>query len=85
LRTLSCRRLVGRLPACAAEGLDSFRKATIELLLGADSPAIKENRVAVLQVTGIPLWHFSTFGIRACWQVELFCTSAVVSCCCCQD
>lgn len=32
------------------EGLDSFRKATVQLLLGADHPAIKENRVAVVQV-----------------------------------
>lgn len=34
----------------ATEGLGSFRKATVELLLGADSPAIKEGRVATLQV-----------------------------------
>lgn len=33
-----------------AEGLASFRQATVELLLGADSPAIQEGRVAVLQV-----------------------------------
>ena len=31
------------------EGLDSFRKATVDLLLGDDHPAIKEGRVAVLQ------------------------------------
>lgn len=31
------------------EGLASFRKATIDLLLGADSPAVKEGRVACLQ------------------------------------
>lgn len=38
--------------ACAAtaEGLASFRKATVDLLLGADSPAVKEGRVACLQV-----------------------------------
>lgn len=33
----------------AAEGLASFNAATMELLLGADSPAIREKRVAVLQ------------------------------------
>lgn len=33
-----------------AEGLASFRKATVELLLGADNAAIKEGRVATLQV-----------------------------------
>jgi len=32
------------------EGLDSFRKATVQLLLGADHPAIKDNKVAVVQV-----------------------------------
>jgi aspartate aminotransferase len=32
------------------EGLDGFRKATVQLLLGADHPAIKDNRVAVVQV-----------------------------------
>jgi len=31
------------------EGLDAFRKATVDLLLGASHPAIKEGRVAVLQ------------------------------------
>lgn len=31
------------------EGLDGFRKATVTLLLGADHPAIKDNRVAVVQ------------------------------------
>ncbi|PSC75103.1 aspartate aminotransferase [Micractinium conductrix] len=31
------------------EGLAAFRKATVELLLGADSPAIKEGRIACLQ------------------------------------
>lgn len=31
------------------EGLDTFRKATVDLLLGADHPAIKEGRVAALQ------------------------------------
>eukprot|EP00775_Hariotina_reticulata_P002563 gene2563-2865_t len=31
------------------EGLDSFRSATVQLLLGLDHPAIKEGRVAVLQ------------------------------------
>ncbi|KAI3433584.1 hypothetical protein D9Q98_003395 [Chlorella vulgaris] len=31
------------------EGLAAFNKATMELLLGADSPAIKEQRVACLQ------------------------------------
>ncbi|KAL6751353.1 aspartate aminotransferase [Haematococcus lacustris] len=31
------------------EGLDTFRKATVDLLLGASHPAIKEGRVAVLQ------------------------------------
>ena len=31
------------------EGLDTFRKATVDLLLGDDHPAIKEGRVAVLQ------------------------------------
>jgi aspartate aminotransferase len=34
------------------EGLDGFRKATVTLLLGADHPAIKDNRVAVVQVCG---------------------------------
>lgn len=33
----------------AIEGLPAFRKATIELLLGADSPVIEEGRAAVLQ------------------------------------
>lgn len=37
-----------------AEGLASFNKATLELLLGADSPAIKEKRVAVLQARRAP-------------------------------
>lgn len=32
------------------EGLDAFRQATVKLLLGSDSAAIKEGRVAVLQV-----------------------------------
>lgn len=32
------------------EGLAAFRKATIDLLLGADSAAVKEGRVACLQV-----------------------------------
>jgi aspartate/tyrosine/aromatic aminotransferase len=32
------------------EGLEGFRKATVQLLLGADHPAIKDNRVAVVQV-----------------------------------
>ena len=31
------------------EGLASFREATVELLLGRDSKAVKENRVATLQ------------------------------------
>ena len=31
----------------AIEGLDSFRKATVDLLLGADHPAIKEVRGAM--------------------------------------
>eukprot|EP00199_Chlamydomonas_sp_CCMP681_P000501 CAMPEP_0119108176 /NCGR_PEP_ID=MMETSP1180-20130426/13508_1 /TAXON_ID=3052 ORGANISM="Chlamydomonas cf sp, Strain CCMP681" /NCGR_SAMPLE_ID=MMETSP1180 /ASSEMBLY_ACC=CAM_ASM_000741 /LENGTH=431 /DNA_ID=CAMNT_0007093765 /DNA_START=35 /DNA_END=1330 /DNA_ORIENTATION=+ len=31
------------------EGLDTFRKATLDLLLGATHPAIKEGRVAVIQ------------------------------------
>jgi aspartate aminotransferase len=31
------------------EGLDGFRKATVQLLLGADHPAIKDNKVAVVQ------------------------------------
>eukprot|EP00879_Flechtneria_rotunda_P019346 GHRR01020318.1.p1 GENE.GHRR01020318.1~~GHRR01020318.1.p1 ORF type:complete len:379 (+),score=111.63 GHRR01020318.1:109-1245(+) len=31
------------------EGLDAFRQATVQLLLGKDHPAIKESRVAVLQ------------------------------------
>ncbi|MEW5320390.1 MAG: hypothetical protein WDW38_011465 [Sanguina aurantia] len=31
------------------EGLDAFRKATIDLLLGEDEPAIAEGRVAVVQ------------------------------------
>ncbi|KAG2500524.1 hypothetical protein HYH03_001301 [Edaphochlamys debaryana] len=31
------------------EGLDTFRKATIDLLLGAGHPAIKDDRVAVIQ------------------------------------
>ncbi|PNW86841.1 hypothetical protein CHLRE_02g097900v5 [Chlamydomonas reinhardtii] len=31
------------------EGLDAFRKATVDLLLGGDHPAIKEGRVAVVQ------------------------------------
>lgn len=31
------------------EGLDSFRKATVQLLLGADHPAIKDSKVAVVQ------------------------------------
>jgi aspartate aminotransferase len=31
------------------EGLAAFNKATAELLLGADSAAIKENRVATIQ------------------------------------
>jgi len=31
------------------EGLDAFRAATVQLLLGSDHPAIKEGRVAVLQ------------------------------------
>lgn len=33
------------------EGLAAFRKATIELLLGADNPAISEGRVACLQAS----------------------------------
>jgi aspartate/tyrosine/aromatic aminotransferase len=36
------------------EGLDGFRKATVQLLLGADHPAIKENKVAVVQVRRPP-------------------------------
>lgn len=32
------------------EGLDAFRQATVQLLLGSDSAAVKEGRVAVLQV-----------------------------------
>lgn len=41
----------GALPllCCAAEGLASFRKATVDLLLGADCAAVKEGRVATLQ------------------------------------
>jgi aspartate aminotransferase len=31
------------------EGLDAFRTATVQLLLGADSKAVKEGRVAVIQ------------------------------------
>ena len=31
------------------EGLASFREATVELLLGGDAKAVKENRVATLQ------------------------------------
>ncbi|WIA08502.1 hypothetical protein OEZ85_007936 [Tetradesmus obliquus] len=31
------------------EGLDAFRQATVQLLLGSDSAAVKEGRVAVLQ------------------------------------
>eukprot|EP00195_Chlamydomonas_chlamydogama_P011440 CAMPEP_0202901242 /NCGR_PEP_ID=MMETSP1392-20130828/14143_1 /ASSEMBLY_ACC=CAM_ASM_000868 /TAXON_ID=225041 /ORGANISM="Chlamydomonas chlamydogama, Strain SAG 11-48b" /LENGTH=435 /DNA_ID=CAMNT_0049587777 /DNA_START=77 /DNA_END=1384 /DNA_ORIENTATION=+ len=31
------------------EGLDAFRKATVDLLLGSDHPAIKEGRIAVVQ------------------------------------
>lgn len=33
----------------AIEGLEGFRKATVDLLLGASHPAIKESRVAVIQ------------------------------------
>lgn len=33
------------------EGLDSFRAATVQLLLGSDSKVIKEGRVAVIQVS----------------------------------
>lgn len=33
------------------EGLDGFRKATVQLLLGADHPAVKGNKVAVVQVS----------------------------------
>jgi hypothetical protein len=33
------------------EGLDAFRSATVQLLLGQDHPALKEGRVAVLQVS----------------------------------
>lgn len=33
----------------AIEGLPAFRKATADLLLGPDSPAVKEGRVATLQ------------------------------------
>jgi aspartate/tyrosine/aromatic aminotransferase len=36
------------------EGLDGFRKATVQLLLGADHPAIKDNKVAVVQVRRLP-------------------------------
>jgi aspartate aminotransferase len=32
------------------EGLDAFRQATVQLLLGSNSAAVKEGRVAVLQV-----------------------------------
>lgn len=32
------------------EGLEGFRKATLQLLLGATHAAIKDNRVAVVQV-----------------------------------
>jgi aspartate aminotransferase len=32
------------------EGLDVFRQATVQLLLGSNSAAVKEGRVAVLQV-----------------------------------
>lgn len=31
------------------EGLDSFRKGTVKLLLGEDNPALTENRVATIQ------------------------------------
>ncbi|CAD7705087.1 unnamed protein product [Ostreobium quekettii] len=31
------------------DGLAAFKKATVELLLGADSPAVKEGRVATIQ------------------------------------
>lgn len=60
--------------ACAApaEGLASFRKATIDLLLGADSPAVKEGRVACLQVRAAPraLWlHMLHMGMRKCFCV----------------
>jgi aspartate aminotransferase len=32
------------------EGLDAFRQATVQLLLGSNSAAVKEGRVAVIQV-----------------------------------
>lgn len=38
------------------EGLDTFRKATVQLLLGADHPSIKENKAAVVQVGVGVLW-----------------------------
>ena len=38
------------------DGLDSFRAATVQLLLGADSPAVSEGRVATIQ---------------ACWRIPL--------------
>lgn len=33
------------------EGLDAFRTATVQLLLGSGSRAVQEGRVAVLQVS----------------------------------
>lgn len=61
----SCARW--RLPSpSSAEGLASFRKATIDLLLGADSPAVKEGRVACLQVRWLPSACCWSQRLRAC-------------------
>ena len=55
------------------EGLEGFRKATVQLLLGADHPAIKDNRVAVVQVRGrVRGWvdragrHIGGWGLPEC-------------------
>ncbi len=37
-------------PPCAPQGLESFLKQTAQVIFGADSPLVKEERIAVVQV-----------------------------------
>jgi aspartate aminotransferase len=53
------------------EGLEAFRQATVQLLLGADHPAIKEGRVAVLQVGRSGSNRFAGRGVRTAWRSTL--------------
>lgn len=90
---LALRRGAASLACWNAEGLAAFNKATMELLLGADSPAIKEQRVACLQVRTLPptgrhhlfrsVWQMRAAGLlqcgACCWLLAA-CNPRPVSC-----